>query len=500
MAMETRKAGWTACALLGALLGGSATAAASPLGDAAAAMAPGTFAELAPMDGWEDGAILSPADLGCTAGDYITQYADKAAWDPVHLRLNFIGQAHGNCYGGRFVRYEDAANAWSVGPYPPGICQSGTADDPCFSHGYAHSTVDPENGDYYYRQSFGLDFFRYRDGDWSTLPSPPTQSSNCCGALEYFPDTGQLLFLDGDWGLWALDPATSQWTQLANTSVADAAPGLPNLPMTSTGNWALYNPVHAVVLFGGGDVLYKLDASGAITTQNAPPMSLAVTQTVLSVDPVSGAHIVLAESGMYQYDVTADSWLTLPTAVPQVLTALLGVGDGLIQAPISTYGVILYVKYAFDDSSVYLYKHAVATCTSDADCVAPGPCFGASCDSGSGTCMVAAKADGEPCPGGTCEGGVCSGEGTATSSGAGGGPAVSGAGTGSGADGSGVGSGPGAGGALPSGLDDDAGTAGGCACHAGMGETPHHRASALLLAVALAAQRRRATVRLRRGR
>jgi hypothetical protein len=32
----------------------------------------------------------------------------------------------------------------------------------------------------------------------------------------------------------------------------------------------------------------------------------------------------------------------------------------VIQAPISTYGVILYVAYDFGSSKVYLYKHSTS--------------------------------------------------------------------------------------------------------------------------------------------
>ena len=46
--------------------------------------------------------------------------------------------------------------------------------------------------------------------------------------------------------------------------------------------------------------------------------------------------------------------------VPAVLSGLSGYGDGLVAAPISTYGVIMYVKYDFSNSAVYLYKHSAS--------------------------------------------------------------------------------------------------------------------------------------------
>ena len=101
----------------------AAPARAGTLADLAASMQPGTFAELTNMSGWNSGGILNPLDVsGCQSGDYITQYAEKAGWDPVNGRLLFIGQTHGNCYAGRFVIYTESTNAWTQGSWP--MCRS----------------------------------------------------------------------------------------------------------------------------------------------------------------------------------------------------------------------------------------------------------------------------------------------------------------------------------------------------------------------------------------
>lgn len=339
-------------------IAGSQLAGASALSDAAAAMQPGTFAQVTGMSNWNNGGILSPTDMGCTSGDYITQYAEKAPWDPVNKRMMFVGATHGNCYAGRFVIYTDSNSTWSIGPWPSGVCQSGTPTNPCFSHAYGHNTIDPATGTLYFRQAYTTKFFKFSGGAWSSIPSPPTQSSQCCGALEYFPEMKRLIYLDGDWGLWAYDPVANSWSELANASVANATPGLTNLTMPSTTVFSLYNPVQKVLLFGGGSNLYKMNAAGQFTTMHAPPVSLGVTNAVVSVDPVGGKFIVLAGNSMYQYDVSTDTWLQLAIALPSVLTAELGVGDGLVETPVTTYGVIMYTKYDNTSSAVYLYKHS----------------------------------------------------------------------------------------------------------------------------------------------
>lgn len=339
----------------------SQQATASNLGNVASAMTPGTWAELTGMTGWNNGGILSPTDIpGCTSGDYITQYAEKATWDAVNKRILFVGQAHGACYGGRFVIYGEATNTWSAGPWPAGLCQSGTVDSPCFSHAYDHNAINPSNGDLYYRSYGSLKFYRFRNGSWTPLPAPTPSSYQCCGALEYFPELDRLIFIDGDWGVWAFNPNANTWKQLANTTAQNATPGLPNLPMRSLNNFAIYNPVQKILLFGGGTNLYKMNADGSISTLKSSPFTTGVTSTVFSVDSVGGMFIVLAGTSMYQYSAITDSWALLETAVPNVLAAMSGIGDGLIQAPIAEYGVTMYIKYAFGNSKVYLYKHTAS--------------------------------------------------------------------------------------------------------------------------------------------
>jgi hypothetical protein len=340
-------------------IAGSPLAGATALSDLAASMQPGTFAQLSGMINWNNGGILNPLSVaGCTTGDYITSYADKAPWDPLNKRLMFVGATHGNCYAGQFVLYTDSNSTWSVGPFPPGVCSSGTPTSPCFNHAYGHNTVDPSTGTLYYRQSYTSKFFKFSGGSWSTIPAPPMQDAQCCGALEFFPEMKKLLYLDGDWGLWAYDPSANSWTQLTNTSVANAISGLSNLTMPSTAVFAVYNSVQKIVLFGGGSNLYKINASGQVTTLHSPPVALGVTQAIESYDPVGGKFIVLSGNSMYQYDVSTDTWSQLAISVPQVLTAMLGVGDGLVETPVTSYGVIMYTKYDNSSSAVYLYKHS----------------------------------------------------------------------------------------------------------------------------------------------
>ena len=59
---------------------------ASALAQLAASMQPGQFAELTGMNGFNNGNILIPSGGGCTGGDYITEYANKAVWNTIAKR------------------------------------------------------------------------------------------------------------------------------------------------------------------------------------------------------------------------------------------------------------------------------------------------------------------------------------------------------------------------------------------------------------------------------
>src|SRR5262249_43509468 len=156
-----------------------------------------------------------------------------------------------------FMMYSESTNTWSYGPYPPVGCQSGTPTNPCFAHGYDHSTVDPATGDFYYRHYNSTKVYRYRGGSWAAIAPIALSSIQCCGALEYFPDMGRLIFVDGDWGVMAYNPSTDSWSRVANGNV-NVVSTLAVLTMSSYNNFAVYNPVAKVVLFGGGKSLYRL--------------------------------------------------------------------------------------------------------------------------------------------------------------------------------------------------------------------------------------------------
>jgi hypothetical protein len=300
--------------------------------------------------------ILVPAIGGSLS--YITQYSDRGVWDPVSHEFFFYGAAHGdsaqNQLCRKFVKYSESDNSWSVLP------------DPGFwtAHAYEHQTIDPSTGLLYYRSYNSTEVRAYntRTNVWNLLPNIPMGPHQVAGALEYFPDRHGLVFVDGDWGVWFYNLST-HWTQVAHTN-GGGSQGLPVLRMGPYHNFSAYSPIYKLVLFGGGNGssnVYKMDAKGHISTAKSPSFAIGVTATIVSIDPVSGKYLVITSAKQsYEYDPGTDAWtqLDIPPA------PFFGIGPdgpvfGAVAAPISNYGIVIFVKYAHDGkSSVFLYKHS----------------------------------------------------------------------------------------------------------------------------------------------
>lgn len=324
--------------------------AATVLGDLAAKMAPGTWAELETLG--FSGEFLQTRDGG--GGDNILSYAMSAGWDPTSQQFLFVGAPH--YLKSKFIRYSAATNMWTAGPLPPLPCMSvdrGPAAGGCLDHAYDHNTTDAQRGHHYYRlfdTRYRRKVWRYTipKDTWDEIPEVPKELPDPAqtAVLKYFPEMGSLILI-GNGHVQAFTLATQQWRLLAK--------GLAMGGLHPTG---LYNPKHKVVIFGGGNSgrnLYKLDATGTVTKLKDAPLPLQTNgSTCWAVDPVSGMHVMVdAKKRMYEYNVATDTWTLLPEAAPfQALWTAV--------APIDTHGVTMWIRWGGDGnrSKVYLYKHA----------------------------------------------------------------------------------------------------------------------------------------------
>jgi hypothetical protein len=226
-------------------------------------------------------------------------------------------------------------------------------------HGYDHNAIDASGQIFYHRPFQWPIVYRYniKTKNWTSLPKIPgfDQWSNCCGGLEYFPEMGGLVLVVNG-GVYFFDESRQRWSTLAN-----------NLAMGVMHNFAEYNPIHRVILFGGGNNdnpdggsngrrIYKLDSEGKITSLNSAPESLGVLSSVQAVDPVTGKFLFLTNkngSGLqfYAYNITTDNWNVISGSVP------VRVYDTVTSA-LSDFGVVMFTTWINGAGKVYLYKFA----------------------------------------------------------------------------------------------------------------------------------------------
>jgi hypothetical protein len=328
-------------------------------------MSRGTFAELVDTNGWNNGTVMLGTNPACGQSDFMTEYANKAVWNPVAKRVQFVGYPHGpegcgngTANAGGFVVYDLATNTWSKPTAPGG---GGW-------HSFDHNTLNPATGTHYYRPYNTRDVYALANGatSWTTLPQVPLASTQCCGALQWFPDFGggRLIMIDGDWGGWSYDSGAGGWTHLFRTNGNDGT-GVPQLIMSSTANFSQYSK-KGFLVFGGGTLVYKMDGAGTVTTLPAAPFGDLRAGTgssccSITTDPVSGDLLVIdGQNRLWQLDPSGPGTWTQKTTVtpPTFFTTIGGAGESLISAPISDYGVVMYVKC--DDSSqcrIWLYKN-----------------------------------------------------------------------------------------------------------------------------------------------
>jgi hypothetical protein len=322
------------------------------LGNLAASMPQGTWAELTTTDIRSTLANTSGAD-GMTL-----PYSDTATWDSVSQQLFFIGGDHAPtpCYP-RFVSYSESTNAWQIRPQPAWFpCTPSSA-----MHGYNHTAIDAVHRKLYHRP-FNDAVVRKYDIDsqvWTALPAVPQEVIGYISVavgLAWFPERNSLVYASIESGTngTALEysETTGQWTKIAG-----------NLPMGGYHNFAKYNPVHKIVLFGGGQGdrhIYKLDTAGHVTALKDAPIPVGIENSVITVDPASGKYLIFGNSNdFYVYDVTSDTWVLQSGARPPIFDSpgYIPPLHGIVVSSVSNYGVSMFVRCHVSDCHVYLYKH-----------------------------------------------------------------------------------------------------------------------------------------------
>lgn len=306
------------------------------LGRLARSMKPGTWAELK--------TVGHTRELLKVGNHHIYQYTHDACWDPKTRQFFFLGQGHYSDL--KFTCFSDHTNSWTTLPTPWWQRDEKKGFGP-IGHAYGNNALDPAG--YFFHQQYGTYTVHRCDiarGSWDTLPEVPKNmgQGGHSSALEWFPELGGLVRLSGSI-LAVFDGKEQKWRLISNKK----------LPLGELHHFAEYNPVHQLMVFGGGNksnALYKLDKTGQVTPLKAPPLaSLDNTHRYLiRADSVTGDYLVVSnvDKKFFAFDPVRDSWRELPNDVPEY--------DGMVAAPVSTYGVILCCSYK--SGKVWLYKHA----------------------------------------------------------------------------------------------------------------------------------------------
>jgi hypothetical protein len=234
--------------------------------------------------------------------------------------------------------------------------------------------MNPSTGEHYYTHYNSPLLLRLNSAgtNWTTL-TPRSGNWQCCRAQAWFPDFagGSLIHVDGDWGGRAYNTTTNTWTQLWRGNGADGT-SLPQFTGAGMPAFALYSQRCRCVIFGGGQNFRKLNSDGtftALTSSGGPGaglMNVGPNGSSLVVDPVSGMLIAISNGTLRTFDpgttnTSAGAWSVPGTSIPAFFNEGGSTSESLISAPLSNYGVIMYVKH--DDSStgrVFLYKHAAS--------------------------------------------------------------------------------------------------------------------------------------------
>ena len=330
-------------------------ASATVLGDLAASMKAGEWRTLTTV-----GAVAALGQTGGATGNTIP-YANSGVWDPVDHAFYFLGSDHFHATGySRFIKYSESTNTWTTLTRPTWFwALTETA-----MHGYDHNAIDPAAGVFYHtpfvKNGGSRTIYRYnlRTNTWfSPFMVSGIGSSACCISMRYFPEYHGLIFVDGSLGVYGCKiGATNTWQMLKSGAT-----------LGDYHNMSEYNPVHKVVVGGGGNssgALYKIDSNGTVTTLKNAPVNFRILENVLTVDPVGGDFLLFTlNKEFYAYNVLTDTWTLQTGTVPPIYTT--GVTGGavacVIATPIPEYGVNMFVSCnGSTDCWVSLYKRTAS--------------------------------------------------------------------------------------------------------------------------------------------
>jgi hypothetical protein len=314
------------------------------LGDLSTSMKPGEWKELS-TTGFNQSLLWA-------GSDGIFNYSDDISWDPASEKLLYVGGGHATT--NKFITYNSKTNAWRHEPDPPFISLVG--------HGYDHNGIDQNRGWFYHHPMSGrLIVYRYeiQNNTWRVGASIPDfictwESMSCCKGFGFYPDydRGGIVIANGKVNrIYWFGTTSGKWKILGSKS------------MNGIHSIAKYNPVHKIMVFGGGNDnnrLYKLDSTGTLSDFPPAPISeIGIQRTAVTCDPVTGEVLVLTDNGsFYALDPGTNEWKKQSSAGVAVFQHGGANINFTVCGAINTYGVTVWCKYASSTGKVFLHKRA----------------------------------------------------------------------------------------------------------------------------------------------
>jgi len=324
------------------------------LGKLAAAMKPGTWAELKtemPKGLWSSPVVDGGRNAGGSGGLHIAGWTDDAHWDSRTGQFLYMGLRQTR----QFIAYSEEKNAWRAIELDP------KSDNPCFrtqfGHIYSSNGFDHERSRFYHRYNGfkggkdgldlagGISFFDAVKEKWTKLPPVPANSGFTGMAIEYFGAMDGLVILGKN--AWIFSNERQKWEDLGAS------------PVDGYHSLFRHNPYRQEVLMAGGNqqpqTVARLKKDGKIERLKDFPTNLSVQSDKITVDPATGRYLMLGGNKdepkkLYEFDSDRNEYREVAA-----FTAKWPYGKYAMPvcAFIPEHGVIMWA----DEPGVFLWKH-----------------------------------------------------------------------------------------------------------------------------------------------
>ena len=342
------------------------------LGNLAATMAPGTWAQLN-VSASNQNSILG---VGNVSGTMI-HFCNSMPWNPFSKVIEIVAMDH-NWGMVRHARYDVATNQFVLVQADIGV---GTQT----MHGYDHNSVNPFTGDLYFRlfsgPSSGTISTRKKAlgaASFVAIPnvsateqvaigttwwSGPFVGAGSQGALMIF-NSGNAVGNANDGQILAFNPVSNTWFY----NQQGKAPFFDDGSHATYHSVIEYSPQKNVAVYGGGNAaptrLWRLNSDGTfIAMPNVPAgKEVGMQRGLLVNEPVSGNFLLLSAGELWELNPSGSGTWTQQTGARTPPNAVGIPGPNVIEAviasSISDYGVVAFVTQPSQTGATFfLYKH-----------------------------------------------------------------------------------------------------------------------------------------------